>query len=159
MREQYLFSLLALQKATISTAESCTGGMIAMRLTELPGISEFFIEGLVTYSNESKIRRLNVNAATIEQQGAVSKATVEAMLDGLRTDARIAVSGIAGPGGGSAEKPVGTVWIGAAFKNRRAVKHFLFSGSRHAIRSQAADAAIELLIELCNCNDTKTLQG
>jgi len=131
----------------ISTAESCTGGMVASALVSLEGISDYFPEGLITYSNESKIKRLGVKRETIEKFGAVSRKTVREMLLGLETDTAIAISGIAGPGGGTAEKPVGTVFIGVMVKDRIRVERKLFSGSRDDVREKSSIFALEALLD------------
>ena len=113
--------LLKKKKLTVSTAESCTGGGISALITSVPGSSEYFNGGIVAYSNEIKMSLLHVSAETLEKHGAVSRETVTEMVKGamktLKTDCAVATSGIAGPGGGTPEKPVGTVWIAAAYKN------------------------------------------
>lgn len=113
--------LLKKKNLTVSTAESCTGGSIAARLTSIAGSSEYFNGSVVAYSNTAKMEILNVSPKTLEQYGAVSKETVIEMVKGamkaLKTDCAVATSGIAGPGGGTSEKPVGTVWIAAGYKN------------------------------------------
>ena len=113
--------LLKKKKLTVSTAESCTGGGIAALITSVPGSSEYFNGSIVAYSNEIKMSLLHVSAETLEKHGAVSRETVTEMVKGamktLKTDCAVATSGIAGPGGGTPEKPVGTVWIAAAYKN------------------------------------------
>ncbi len=113
--------LLKEKKMSLSTAESCTGGSIAALITSVPGSSEYFNGGIVAYSNEVKMNLLHVSPETLEKYGAVSRETVIEMARGamkaLKTDCAIATSGIAGPGGGSIEKPVGTVWIAVAYKN------------------------------------------
>lgn len=119
--EEIVGELLKEKKLSLSTAESCTGGSIAALVTSVPGSSEYFSGGIVAYSNEVKMALLHVSAETLEQYGAVSRETVTEMARGamkaLKTDCAVATSGIAGPGGGSREKPVGTVWIAAAYKN------------------------------------------
>lgn len=113
--------LLKKKNLTVSTAESCTGGSIAARLTSIAGSSEYFNGSIVAYSNTAKMEILHVSPKTLEQYGAVSKETVIEMVKGamkaLKTDCAVATSGIAGPGGGTPEKPVGTVWIAAGYKN------------------------------------------
>ena len=113
--------LLKKKNLTVSTAESCTGGSIAARLTSIAGSSEYFNGGIVAYSNEVKMNLLHVSPETLEVYGAVSEQTVIEMVKGamkaLKTDCAVATSGIAGPGGGTPEKPVGTVWIAAGYKN------------------------------------------
>lgn len=134
---------------TVSVAESCTGGLIGQRFTIVPGSSAYFIEGAVTYSNEAKIRTLDVPAAIIEKHGAVSAECAEAMAAGIRlramTDHAISVTGIAGPDGGSDEKPVGTVFIGYA--GTSGVKSIKISlpGDRYLIRWRASQAALDYL--------------
>ena len=134
---------------TLAVAESCTGGLIGMRLTEVPGSSAYFLEGAITYSNEAKIRTLNVPEKTIAGYGAVSSETAEAMASGIKeradADYGISVTGIAGPDGGSDEKPVGTVFIGYADKaGTRSVK-FVFPGDRELIRWRSSQAALDYL--------------
>lgn len=119
--EEEIGMLLKTKKLSLSTAESCTGGGIAALVTSVPGSSEYFNGGIVAYSNEVKMSLLHVSAETLEKYGAVSHETVTEMVKGametLKTDCAVATSGIAGPGGGTPEKPVGTVWIAAAYKN------------------------------------------
>ena len=137
----------------LATAESCTGGLIAKRCTDLAGSSQWFERGLVTYSNLAKQQLLGVPPSVLEAHGAVSEATVLAMAGGLLVQApvqhAIAVSGVAGPGGGSADKPVGTVWIAWASAADARAYRYQFQGDRDAVREQAADAAlVELLRRL-----------
>lgn len=119
--EEEIGELLKAKKLSLSTAESCTGGGIAALITSIPGSSEYFNGGIVAYSNEVKMSLLHVSAETLEKHGAVSRETVTEMVKGametLKTDCAVATSGIAGPGGGIPDKPVGTVWIAAAYKN------------------------------------------
>lgn len=119
--EEEIGMLLKTKKLSLSTAESCTGGGIAALVTSVSGSSEYFNGGIVAYSNEVKMSLLHVSAETLEKYGAVSRETVTEMVKGamktLKTDCAVATSGIAGPGGGTLEKPVGTVWIAAAYKN------------------------------------------
>lgn len=134
---------------TISTAESCTGGMVASRLISYPGISEVFKEGVVTYSNEAKINRLGVDKKTLENFGAVSYKTAVEMVQGIvreaGTDVGVATTGIAGPGGGTDEKPVGLVYIAIKVKDKTIVKKFEFNGDREEVREKAAFTALEML--------------
>ncbi len=134
---------------TVSVAESCTGGLIGRRLTDVPGSSAYFMEGAITYSNETKIRTLNVASEIIENHGAVSAECAEAMAAGMReragTDHAISVTGIAGPDGGSDEKPVGTVFIGySGAKGVKSVK-IVLPGDRYLIRWRASQAALDFL--------------
>ena len=135
--QEVLIEKLIKEKMTISLAESCTGGMIAEKLVSVSGASEVFEEGLVTYSNEAKMKRLGVNKETLDKYGAVSSETVEEMLKGLSTDVGIAVSGIAGPLGGTEEKPVGTVYIGIKLNEELYINRHLFKGDRERIRIKA----------------------
>ena len=138
----------------VATAESCTGGWIAKALTDIAGSSQWFIEGFITYSNESKILRLGVPRSVLATHGAVSEAAVRAMATGAlkRAGARlaVAVTGIAGPGGAVPGKPVGTVWLGWAERHGRAIrvavqlKHF--RGGRDAVRRKTVRAALEGLL-------------
>ncbi|MBK8464552.1 MAG: competence/damage-inducible protein A [Chloracidobacterium sp.] len=134
---------------TVSVAESCTGGLIARRLTEIAGSSAYFMEGSVTYSNEAKMRTLNVEAEILEKHGAVSAECAEAMAKGMLeragTDHAISVTGIAGPDGGTDEKPVGTVFIGyAGAKGVKSVK-IVLPGDRYLIRWRSSQAALDYL--------------
>ncbi|MBN2656746.1 MAG: CinA family protein [Spirochaetales bacterium] len=140
----------------MTSAESCTGGLIAKVMTDIAGSSDIFWGGFVTYSNESKMKLIGVPAGVLEVSGAVSRETVEAMASGAlansSADCSVAVSGIAGPGGGSDEKPVGTVWIGAALKDGLcASRLYQLKGSRSAIREESALKALSMLIELISC--------
>lgn len=119
--EEKIGELLKAKKLSLSTAESCTGGGIAASITSVAGSSEYFKGGIVAYSNEVKEALLHVSAETLAKHGAVSRETVVEMVKGamktLKTDCAVATSGVAGPGGGTPEKPVGTVWIAVAYKN------------------------------------------
>ncbi|MFT5224462.1 MAG: nicotinamide-nucleotide amidase [Polaribacter sp.] len=136
----------------VCTAESCTGGLIAKTFTDLAGSSDWFERGFVTYSNESKVEMLGVSESVIEQYGAVSEPVATAMALGAlkhsHADYSIAVTGVAGPGGGSDEKPVGTVWIGIAGQNRIRTQKFVFDGDREMIRLRTMEAAVEQLLYL-----------
>jgi len=146
---QNVVRLLKEKKVTISTAESCTGGLIAKMLTDFPGSSEYFMQGAVTYSNDSKINRLGVSPKTIDDCGAVSEETCGEMATGMRllagTDYAVSVTGIAGPDGGTEEKPVGLVYVGVADKNGVQVKRSNFAGSREIIRERSANTALYML--------------
>ena len=133
---------------TISTAESCTGGMIASKLIEVPGISENFIEGIVSYSNEAKIKRLKVKKETLEKYGAVSEEVAREMLAGLKTDIGISTTGIAGPDGGSKDKPVGLVYIGIKVKDEVKVFKRELKGDRNKIRQRAMMHALYNLLKI-----------
>ena len=136
----------------ICTAESCTGGLIAKTLTDLAGSSDWFECGFVTYSNASKTGMIDVPESVISEYGAVSEAVATAMANGaLRNSAAhvaVAVTGVAGPTGGSADKPVGTVWIAVASENQVVAKKHLFDGDREAIRTATMLSAIEMVLQL-----------
>jgi nicotinamide-nucleotide amidase len=137
----------------VTTAESCTGGLIAASLTEIAGSSDVFERGFVTYSNQSKTELLGVPADLITQSGAVSEAVARAMAEGAlahaRADIAVAVTGIAGPGGGTADKPVGLVFIGAAKRsNPTIVERHVLPGDRAEIRRATVQRALELLLNL-----------
>ena len=134
---------------TLAVAESCTGGLIAQRMTERPGASEVFLGGVVAYSNTVKIEQLGVSASDLEREGAVSetvaKQLARGVADRMAADTAISVTGVAGPGGGSPEKPVGTVWYAAAVGGRVEARVTQYTGDRHAIRERAAQDALALL--------------
>ncbi len=136
----------------MATAESCTGGLIAAACTELAGSSDWFERGFVTYSNLAKTQLLGVPAALIEQHGAVSQAVALAMVRGARAhssaDCAVAVTGIAGPGGGSAEKPVGTVWLAWSGPAGEFAQHRCYAGDRAAVRAATVLCALQGLIGL-----------
>lgn len=140
---------LAQRKLTVACAESCTGGMIAHLLTNVPGSSDVLLESCVTYSNAAKVRRLGVNPATLEAHGAVSEACVREMAVGIVRESGahigIAVSGVAGPGGGTPEKPVGTVWLAAAMQGQVRAWHLRVPGDRELIKWRTARTAINLV--------------
>lgn len=148
-----LFSRLKDNKWTMTTAESCTGGLIAAAITAVPGSSSVFDRGFITYSNQSKTEMLEVREDTLETHGAVSEQTAAAMVTGALRKSRahlaVAVTGIAGPGGGSAEKPVGLVYIGCGLRGQdpKVTKHN-FSGTRESIREQTAAAALNHALSL-----------
>ncbi|WP_251619898.1 competence/damage-inducible protein A [Odoribacter lunatus] len=136
---------------TVATAESCTGGYIAHLITQVAGCSDYFKGSVVAYSNEVKAGVLGVDAKDIETYGAVSETVVRQMAEGVRrvtgADCAVATSGIAGPGGGTEEKPVGTVWIGVAMPDRTIARKFVFSSVRERNIAKAAVKALELLME------------
>jgi nicotinamide-nucleotide amidase len=149
-----LGSRLATAGHTLATAESCTGGWIAKSITDIAGSSQWFKEGFVTYSNESKHERLGVPDSVLRKHGAVSEATARAMAAGAlrraQSDIAVAVTGIAGPGGGVPGKPVGTVWLAWAHRRGRGMrvvaqlKHF--RGDRDAVRRKTVRAALRGLM-------------
>ena len=147
-----LATLLCEKGLKICTAESCTGGLIAKSFTDLAGSSDWFECGFVTYSNRSKSKMIDVPEAVIIEYGAVSEAVASAMANGaLRNSAAqiaVAVTGVAGPAGGSADKPVGTVWIAVASEQRAVAKKHFFDGDREAIRTATMQSAIEMALQL-----------
>ena len=147
-----LGQLLLRKKWTITTAESCTGGGIGYWLTAVPGSSAYVDRGFITYSNKAKQQLLAVRSATLLQFGAVSEQTVREMAEGAAKAANanmaIAVSGIAGPDGGSVYKPVGTVCFGFCVNGNVASSHLVFTGDRQQVRQQAIDYALKQSIEL-----------
>jgi nicotinamide-nucleotide amidase len=134
---------------TLSLAESCSGGLIAQRITDIPGCSRYFLEGVVTYSNAAKMRLLGVPAELLDSCGAVSSECAAAMATGVRqasgSDLGLAVTGIAGPDGGSEEKPVGTVFISLSSPDGCRTKRFQFDGNRDGIRVLTAWTALDWL--------------
>jgi nicotinamide-nucleotide amidase len=147
--DETISALFIQQGMTLALAESCTGGMIAQRMTSISGSSCYFLEGAVTYSNASKTRQLGVDAALLVEKGAVSGEVASAMAKGVRrvagSDLGLAVTGIAGPDGGTDDKPVGTVFISLAAPDGCWTKRFLFSGSRDEIRTITAWTALDWL--------------
>ncbi|MBI1922116.1 MAG: competence/damage-inducible protein A [Geobacter sp.] len=141
--------LLREKKATLALAESCTGGLLAKRITDVSGSSAYFLQGMVTYSNEAKTRLLQVPAGLIAGRGAVSAEVARAMAEGVRKSARskigLAITGIAGPEGGSDDKPVGTVFIALAASSGTIAREYRFHGDRERIRSIASFAAMDWL--------------
>ena len=141
---------LQAQGATVTTPESCTGGWIAKAITDIAGSSAWFERGFVTYSNEAKSQMIGVSEATLRDNGAVSETLVVEMAIGAlraaRADYAISVSGVAGPDGGSDEKPVGTVWFGvASVRGQGVTRRECFAGDREAVRRQATAYALNLL--------------
>ena len=149
--EDKIVGILTKRELTITTAESCTGGAVAARLINVAGISAVYKEGFITYSNEAKQKRLGVRVRTLNDFGAVSNETAFEMSKGVcqQTGANvgIAVTGIAGPDGGTTEKPVGLVYVSCCVNRKNKVLEHHFKGNRDEIREQAVTAALELLLE------------
>ncbi|HWP43782.1 MAG TPA: nicotinamide-nucleotide amidohydrolase family protein, partial [Blastocatellia bacterium] len=147
--EQVIGDRMRLKRYTIATAESCTGGLVAERITQVPGASEYFIGSIVSYTNEMKTALLGVPADMIELHGAVSGEVAEAMARGIkeRTGATIglSVTGVAGPGGGTTAVPVGTVYIGLADDVMSSNRRLILPGDRHLVRWRASTAALEMV--------------
>ena len=147
--EQVVGLKLSVGGYTLAVAESCTGGLLAQRLTDVPGSSKYFIEGVVTYSNDAKMRALGVEPILFLEHGAVSAPVAEAMAEGIRkraeTDFGLAITGIAGPGGGTEEKPVGLVYIAISSESGTEHRKLNLPGDRHLVRWRASQAALDLL--------------
>jgi len=135
----------------LALAESCTGGLVGDRITDIPGSSEYFLGGIVAYAYEAKVALLGVSWDTLNTKGAVSRETVLEMARGARrvldTNIAVSVSGIAGPGGGTADKPVGTTWIGLVAGDGEWASMFHFLGDRVQNKDAAADAALQMLLD------------
>ncbi len=150
--EEEIIKLLVKKKLTIATAESCTGGLIAATLINVSGSSQAFAQGYVTYSNKAKRKALGVKKSTLDQYGAVSKKVARQMAIGAamdaNTDIAIASTGIAGPTGGTKDKPVGLVYVGFYVKDRTYVKEFRFAGDRNEVRNLTVVNSLYTLLEL-----------
>jgi len=143
---------LRVEDNLLATAESCTGGLLASTLTDTPGSSEWFAGSVIAYSNEVKSRLLGVKPEIIETNGAVSRRVVLAMAEGVLkavgANVSVAISGIAGPGGGTQDKPVGTIWMAWAWPSGSRAKLYQFTGTREAIKEQSVMAAINGLLSV-----------
>ena len=141
--------LLKEKKMTVTTVESCTGGLLSGTIVDVSGASDVFMQGFVTYANEAKVSLVGVKETTLESYGAVSEQTAREMAEGgarvANADACLSVTGIAGPGGGSDEKPVGLVFIACHVNGNTVVKRNIFSGTRREVREQSVLAALKLL--------------
>jgi PncC family amidohydrolase len=139
------------KKLTLTTAESCTGGLLAGAITEVSGSSSYMMGGSVTYSNEAKITFLGVNPASLEQHGAVSEEVAREMARGARerlsTDVAVSITGIAGPDGGTPDKPVGLTWIGLSDARGDSARRFVWNSDRSGNRALSVEAAMKMLIE------------
>ena len=147
--EMNVVNLLEKYELTVSTAESCTGGLLAGRLINVPGVSDVYKEGFITYTNKAKRKTLGVSKSTLKKYGAVSKQTAKEMALGAAlaadSDVSVSVTGIAGPDGGTDVKPVGLVYIAVFFKNNVYAEEFHFSGDRASVRDQSVVSALGLL--------------
>lgn len=148
--EKKVVELLKKLNMNISTAESCTGGMLASKLIDVPGISEVFYDGVVSYSNEAKINRLGVRKEILDKYGAVSEEVAKEMVMGLTTDVALSTTGIAGPDGGSEEKPVGLVYMGIRIKDKIYVEKRVFRGDRNKVRERTVSHTLFTLIKILN---------
>jgi nicotinamide-nucleotide amidase len=151
LKEKKLLEILAQKKLTLSIAESCTGGCLSNRLTNIPGSSRVFLLGIVAYSNASKNKVLKIPLKIIQTKGAVSSETAKHMAIGARrlsgASIGIGITGTAGPTGGSKFKPVGTVFIAMSFRKKNSVRKFRLAGNRLEIKRKATDKAIQILFE------------
>jgi len=149
--EQTLASLLRARGLKLATAESCTGGLVADHITDVPGSSDYFVGGVVAYAYEAKVALLHVSWDTLRLHGAVSPETVIEMARGVRTalgaDIGLSVSGIAGPGGGLPEKPVGFTWIGLSARDGDWSRKFVWDGDRLANKESSAQAALQFVLD------------
>jgi len=147
-----LGSFLRAKGMTIATAESCTGGKVGDMITSVPGSSDYFVGGIVSYSNDVKVGMLEVDAGVLRSDGAVSEAVARQMAKGVRhklgADVGVSTTGIAGPGGGSPAKPVGLVFVAASSRDSIICRRHQFAGARDDIKRSSAEAAISLAIEL-----------
>lgn len=154
--EFFIGRLLSKRKLSLVTAESCTGGLIASRITDVSGSSAYFMGGIVAYSYEAKAALLDVSWDTLNGKGAVSRETVLEMARGARkvfgADIAVSVSGIAGPGGGTPEKPVGTVWIGLATPGGEEARHFVWGGDRIQNKHLSSEAALQFILDYLEGN-------
>jgi len=155
--QEQIGELLRRKKLTLAVAESCTGGLVGAAVTSVCGSSDYFLGGIISYDNRIKRDVLGVPRYDLDRYGAVSSQVVCAMAYGaariLKSDCSVSVSGIAGPGGGTEEKPVGLVYFGAFFDGQTQSCSFLFNGSREEIRAQSVKAALNFLIGIINKND------
>lgn len=149
--EEKIVAELLKKKYTVTTAESCTGGLLAGTILNVPGASEIYNEGHITYSNEAKERILGVSHETLETYGAVSRQTAEEMAKGaVRTagaDVGLSTTGIAGPGGGTKEKPVGLIYIGCCIRGETFVRELRLNGTREGNRKDTVQAVLEFLLQ------------
>jgi PncC family amidohydrolase len=149
--ETRIGKILRQSKLKLAVAESCTGGLIGHRITNVPGSSEYFTGGVIAYAYEAKVSLLGVSWDTLQTYGAVSRETVLEMAAGARlsleADIALSVSGIAGPGGGLPNKPVGTVWIGLAAPDGKWARIFCFTGDREQNKFASSEAALAMLLE------------
>ncbi|MHA2362594.1 MAG: CinA family protein [Candidatus Hodarchaeales archaeon] len=152
--ETKLADLLINKKLTISVAESCTGGLVSHRLTNIPGSSKYFLLGVVVYSNLSKMQIINIRKETLSKFGAESEVVAKQLAEGVQSlinsDIGVGITGLAGPTGGTLEKPIGLVYIGVATKKQTFVKEYLFQGSREQNKINFSDTALNLILDIIN---------
>lgn len=149
--EMRISIMLNKKRLALATAESCTGGLVASRITDVSGSSAYFLGGIVAYSYEAKASLLGVSWDTLNTKGAVSRETVIEMAQGARrvfnADIAVSVSGIAGPGGGTPDKPVGTVWVGLATPSGEEARHFVWDGDRILNKQLSSEAALQFILD------------
>lgn len=154
MLEEILREYMRARGLTLAAAESCTGGLVSDRITNVSGSSEYFPGGIVAYSYEAKVNLLGVSWDTLNAHGAVSEETVLEMARGVRklfnADIGISVSGIAGPTGGLPEKPVGTTWLGLAANTGEWARHFIWDGDRMQNKHRSSEAALQFVVDYLN---------
>ena len=152
--EEMLGKLLRSRGLKLAVAESCTGGLLSNRVTDIPGSSDYFIGGVVAYAYEAKVALLHVTWDTLRLHGAVSRETVIEMARGIRTvlgaNIGLSVSGIAGPGGGLPDKPVGTTWVGLSATDGDWARRFVWGGDRLQNKADSAEAALQFLMDYLN---------
>ena len=149
--EKQVAQILTRRQLTLAVAESCSGGLLSHRLTNIPGSSQFFLLGLVTYANSAKMKLLGVPPSLLGKQGTVSLSVAKKMAQGirriLRTDLGVAVTGIAGPGGSTPAKPVGLTFIAISSSSRTVCSRFQFRGSRQTIKRLSAESAMTMILD------------
>ena len=150
-REEDIGRRLSARALTLAVAESCTGGLLGHRITSVSGSSAYFVGGVIAYANEVKARTLGVDAAALAREGAVSEAVARQMAEGVRralgADVGVGITGVAGPSGGSAAKPVGLVFVAVAGPGGAVAREFRFGGDRTAVKTSASEAALEMLTQ------------
>jgi PncC family amidohydrolase len=152
--EERIGKILKAKGLKLATAESCTGGLVSDRLTDIVGSSEYFVGGVVTYAYEAKVKLLGVSWDTLNTVGAVSREVVLQMAEGARSlfdvDIAVSVSGIAGPGGGTLEKPVGSTWIALVTAEGQWPRHFIWDGDREQNKQYSSEAVLQLVLDYLN---------
>jgi len=155
-KESQIGTLLRQRDLKLATAESCTGGLVSDRITNVPGSSEYFLGGIVAYSYEAKVALLDVSWDTLQKYGAVSREVVLAMAKGARkvmeADIAVSISGIAGPGGGLPDKPVGTTWFGLSAPDGDWARKFVWEGDRLENKDLSAEAALQFILDYLEGN-------
>jgi len=161
--EEVVGNLLRRQKESLAVAESCTGGLLSNRLTNIPGSSDYFLQGIIAYSNQAKINSLGLQPSMLEKHGAVSFKTAEAMAKGIKNKAQadygLGITGIAGPGGVSPQKPVGLVYVGLAWERGTEVSKNIFTGNRKNIKFQSSQKALDMLRRRLQKTQTLSLKS